>query len=261
MAARNGARRGGEVAVKDAVVKPGQRVIVALRKMIASGELPAAQRIAEIATAEALGVSRMPVRMALRRLEQEGLVEKCGARGYMVRGVSPAQIVGAIQVRGVLEGLAARQASERGIDRATMQAIESCLLDGDRMFAKGHLIEADLGEYHQLNIRFHAAVVNASGNPALLQALARNNALPFAAASAMALDRMDLGAEFRHLSSAHAQHHAIYHAIRHHQPERAEILMRDHAGAAIRNGKIFENLSDAAFLPHLPDAGSVVEVD
>ncbi len=243
------------------MVKPGQRVIVELRKMIASGELPAGQRIPEIATAEALAVSRMPVRMALRRLEQEGLVEKCGARGYMARGISPAQIVGAIQVRGALEGLAARQAAERGLDRATIHLIEECLRNGDRMFAKHHLVEADLTEYHAINIKFHAAVVNASGNPALMQALARNNSLPFAAASAMALDRMDLEEEYRHLSVAHGQHHTIYHAIKNRQAEQAEAIMRDHAGAAIRNAKIFENLANAAMMPQLPELDSVVESD
>ena len=245
----------------DGAVKPGQRAIVALRKMIAAGELPAGQRIAEIATAEALGVSRMPVRMALRRLEQEGLVEKCGARGYMVRSISPAQVVGAIQVRGVLEGLAARQAAERTLDRATVKLIEECLATGDGLFAKGHLVEADLGEYHAINIRFHATIVNASGNPALMQALARNNSLPFAAASAMALDRMDLEEEYRHLSAAHAQHHSIYRALIQREPEQAEAIMRDHAGAAIRNAKIFEKMARSGLADDPSARDSMIEVD
>ncbi|MFO6281776.1 GntR family transcriptional regulator, partial [Pseudomonas aeruginosa] len=53
--------------------KPGQRVLAELRKLIASGELAAGERIVEIPTAERLQVSRMPVRIALRTLEQEGL--------------------------------------------------------------------------------------------------------------------------------------------------------------------------------------------
>ena len=88
--------------------KPGQRVLIALRKMIASGELAAGERIAEIPTAELLEVSRTPVRIAFRTLEQEGLLVKCAGRGYTVRAVSPADIAGAVEVRGVLEGQAAR---------------------------------------------------------------------------------------------------------------------------------------------------------
>ena len=68
--------------------KPGQTVLVALRRMIASGELAGGERLMEIPTAELFGVSRMPVRMAFRVLEQEGLLIRHGARGYAVRQLS-----------------------------------------------------------------------------------------------------------------------------------------------------------------------------
>ena len=86
--------------------KPGQMVLVALRKMIASGELAAGERLMEIPTAERFGVSRMPVRMAFVTLEQEGLLVRHGGRGYQIRSVSADDIAGAVEVRGVLEGLA-----------------------------------------------------------------------------------------------------------------------------------------------------------
>ena len=76
--------------------KPGQLVLVALRKMIASGELAAGERLMEIPTAQLFGVSRMPVRMAFRTLEQEGLLVPFGGRGYQVRSVSPDDIAGAV---------------------------------------------------------------------------------------------------------------------------------------------------------------------
>ena len=69
-------------------LKPGQHVIISLRRMIAEGSFRPGERIAEIATAEALGVSRMPVRTALRALEAEGLVEKLG-RAAMRRAPFP----------------------------------------------------------------------------------------------------------------------------------------------------------------------------
>ena len=116
--------------------KPGQLVLIALRKMIASGELAAGERLMEIPTAELFGVSRMPVRMAFRTLEQEGLLVRFGGRGFQVRSVSANDIAGAVEVRGVLEGLAARLTAERGLSAEARAALELCLLQGDELFDK-----------------------------------------------------------------------------------------------------------------------------
>lgn len=124
--------------------KPGQRVLAELRKLIASGELAAGERIVEIPTAERLQVSRMPVRIALRTLEQEGLLCKTG-RGYRVRAVTREDIAGAVEVRGVLEGLAARQAAERGLSAEARATLEECLAEGDRLFANGQVLLEEPG--------------------------------------------------------------------------------------------------------------------
>ena len=230
-------------------MKPGQHVIVALRKMIASGELKAGQRIAEIPTAEALGVSRMPVRTALRALEQEGLVVKLGARGYAPRGLAPAQVRGAIEVRGVLEGFAARCAAERGLSPELEARLAACLAAGDAIFAAGRLGDLDLDRYHACNLAFHDALVAAADRPAIVEALARNNHQPFAAAGALALDWGDLDAEFEHLAQAHRQPHAVFAAIRSGDADAAETIMRDHALAAVRNAKVFERLAGQGQAP------------
>lgn len=220
-------------------MKPGQRVIVELRRLIASGEFRPGQRIAEIATAEALGVSRMPVRTALRALEHEGLVVKLGARGYAARGVSANDIRDAVQVRGVLEGLAARQAAQRGLSLSQRRSLSRCLEEGDALFAKGHFAAEDLDLYHAMNLRFHAALVGAAANAAVEQALATNNSLPFAAAAALTVDLNDLDVEFARLSRAHDQHHRVYAAIHGGQADVAEALMREHALAALENERVF----------------------
>lgn len=222
-------------------MKPGQRVIVELRRLIASGELRPGERIGEIATAESLGVSRMPVRTALRALEHEGLVVKLGARGYAARGVSPNNIRDAVQVRGVLEGLAARQAAERGLSLAQRRALTRCLEEGDTLFANGCFSVEDLDSYHAMNLRFHATLVDAADNGAIRSALATNNSLPFAAAAALTVDTKDLGVEFVRLSKTHHQHHQVFEAVVGRQPDRAEALMRQHALAALENAKIFPN--------------------
>ena len=90
--------------------------------LIADGRYPAGTRLAEIPVAEALGVSRTPVRLAFRTLEQEGLLQKAGKRGFVVREFSEADVLCAVEVRGVLEGLAARRLAERGSHRGAAGA-------------------------------------------------------------------------------------------------------------------------------------------
>lgn len=222
--------------------KPGTQVLVALRQKIASGELRGGTRLAEIPTAEALGVSRMPVRMALRILEQEGLLVKVGARGYTVRSVTLHDIIAAVEVRGVLEGLTALRAAERGLDPFVDAALIDCLASGDALFAKGHLVEADLAVYEDINIRFHEALLVAGGNTAIREALARNDHLPFASVKALAADKNQLDREFRRLNYAHMQHHAIYDAVTKGQGARAEAMMREHANATLAYTDLLEGL-------------------
>ncbi|MFN3450561.1 MAG: GntR family transcriptional regulator [Sphingorhabdus sp.] len=217
----------------DKPIKPGQHVLIALRKMIASGELADGARIAEISTAERLGVSRMPVRTALRALEQEGLVVKLGARGYAARGPTAAQIEDAIEVRGVLEGLAARTVASAKITPAFAKQLKACLKSGDDIFEKGYLAEGDLERFYDYNMEFHDLLVEASNNKAISAALSRNNHLPFASAAALALDWNDLASEYHHLCAAHKQHRKVSAAILAGNADAAEQLMREHARAPI----------------------------
>ncbi|ESQ89397.1 GntR family transcriptional regulator [Asticcacaulis sp. AC460] len=213
--------------------KPGAQVLVTLRQKIASGELPGGTRLAEIPTAEALGVSRMPVRMALRVLAEEGLLVKAGARGYTVRSVTLDDIIAAVEVRGVLEGLAALRAAERGLDPVSEATFRACLAAGDALFAKGYLIETDIAAYEDLNIRFHDTLLAVGGSQAIREALARNDHLPFASVKALAVDKQQLAREFRRLNYAHMQHHAVYDALMRGQGARAEAIMREHANATL----------------------------
>ena len=84
-----------------------------LREMMLSGELPGGSRIAELAVVHKLGVSRTPIRAALLRLQQEGLLEALAHGGFAVKTFSERDIADAIELRGTLEGLLARLAAER----------------------------------------------------------------------------------------------------------------------------------------------------
>jgi len=232
------------------IERPGQLVLVALRRMISSGELAAGQRLAEIPLAERLGVSRMPVRMAFRELEQEGLLVRGRARGFTVRAVSPQEIIGAVEVRGVLEGLAGRLLAERGAEEAILQSLAACLAQGDAIMAKGHFTELDGPAYLEMNIRFHAAIIEGSGNAAIAAALSRNDHLPFASVKALAINHHDLAGEYRRLNYAHMQHHEIADAIRARQGARAEALLREHANAVLRYTELDPTRDGVAILRH-----------
>ncbi|RVT39457.1 GntR family transcriptional regulator [Sphingobium algorifonticola] len=223
-------------------MKPGQRVLAALRMQIASGDIADGARIAEIATAAALNVSRMPVRTALRALEQEGLVVKLGARGYAARAPSPAQICDAIEVRGVLEGLAARRLAERSMDGGTRKNLDACLAEGDAIFADDMPSEGAMERFYDYNRRFHDLLIAASGNGAIGVALSRNNHLPFASATAFAIGGSDVPGERAHLLAAHHQHRAVVAAILAGDGDQAEQIMRGHARMALTGPGIVERL-------------------
>ena len=95
----------------DRAVSQTVRAQLALRDLILSGRLRSGERISELGAVETTGVSRTPVRMALVRLEEEGLLEAIPSGGFMVKSFTERDILDSIELRGVLEGLAARFAS------------------------------------------------------------------------------------------------------------------------------------------------------
>ncbi|HZU65177.1 MAG TPA: GntR family transcriptional regulator [Novosphingobium sp.] len=213
--------------------KPGQRVMVALRHMIVTGEIADGARIAEIPTAERLGVSRMPVRTALRALALEGLVVPLGKRGYAARRPDQAMKEGALQVRGVLEGLAARLVAQAPDHAATGARLAAIIAPCAGIGAQGRLAEGALALYAEANAGFHAALLAACTNGAIGMALAQNDHIPLASAVAFAFDTQDEASVAGLLAAAHAQHAAVARAIAEGAAEAAEALMRSHAEASL----------------------------
>src|SRR5262245_64442056 len=95
----------------------------AIHARVLSGELPSGTRLRQEALAEEFGVSRTPVREALRKLQAGGLVELQPHRGAVVRGLSSREIRDAYEVRATLEALAARLAAER-VSREQLKRLE-----------------------------------------------------------------------------------------------------------------------------------------
>ena len=99
-------------------VSQTERVVVTLRGMVLRGDFRPGERLAELSLVSVLNASRTPVRLALERLSHQGLLEASPSGGFRVREFTVADIWDAIEIRGVLEGTAARFAAERlsGLD-------------------------------------------------------------------------------------------------------------------------------------------------
>lgn len=215
------------------------RVVTSLRKLILEGRYPPGTRLAEIPVSEELGVSRTPVRLAFRTLEQEGLLERAGARGYAVRSFSDADILCGLEVRGVLEGLAARRLAERGMGPEVRERLLHCLAEGTRLLASGVLTETAIAGWSAVNAAFHDIIINATDSRAIADAIARNNHLPFASSDSIIIDRQTLDGEYQKLRFAQLQHELIFDALANGESARAEMLMREHAYVGLRYGKLF----------------------
>lgn len=214
-------------------------VVTSLRKLIIEGRFPPGTRIAEIPVAEELGVSRTPVRLAFRTLEQEGLLQKAGTRGFLVREFSDEDILCGLEVRGVLEGLAARRLAERGMSPAVRATLLACLRKGADLLRPGFLDEQVIAGWSALNTAFHQTIVGATDSQAIADAISRNNHLPFASSDSIIIDTQALDKEFEKLRFAHLQHQLIFEALDHGEGARAEMIMREHAYVGLRYGKLF----------------------
>lgn len=207
------------------------RVIVRIREMILQGELCPGQRVREVELAGKLGVSRTPVRESLPILAREGMLTQLDTRGFVVRAFTPQEIMDAIDVRGVLEGLAARMLAEQGPSRRLIQSLRECLRAGDHIFSKGHLTVADEARYGDMNQQFHSILVQGCGSKVIAEAIQHNDRIPFASAHAIAFDRVDLPRMYDLLHYTHRQHHSIVQALESKEGARVAALMFEHAYA------------------------------
>lgn len=205
--------------------------LLSLRELILSGALAPGERLTEIAVAERLGVSRTPLRAALARLAAEGLLDALASGGYAVRGFSTADINDAIELRGVLEGVAARFAAERGGNAAGMAALRGVLAAIDALLSDRER-EGAFQDYVTLNEAFHDGLVTLAGSQMVARELARVAALPFASPSAFVVAQSRAADAWDILVVAQAQHHAVLEAIEAREGARAEALMREHARVA-----------------------------
>lgn len=208
---------------------------LALRELILGGALKPGARIAELWLVERLAVSRTPVRMALVKLAEEGLLEALPNGGFAVTAFSEADIHDAIELRGTLEGLAARLAAERGVSPVLVAEARDCLARIDAALARPELTDDTFTLYVEQNARFHALLSEMAGSTLVARQLERAVALPFASPNGFVMAQ-SIGPRARDvLVVAQEQHRMVLEAITQREGGRAEGLMREHARIARRN--------------------------
>lgn len=206
-----------------------------LREMILAGELPGGARIAELTLVEMLGVSRTPIRAALMRLEQEGLLQLLPGGGYAVRTFSETDVADAIELRGTMEGLAARLAAERGVPPAVLAETHACLDAIDATLAPSTLDDEGFSRYVELNARFHRLLSRMVGSDVVARELDRVKGLPFASPSAFVVVQAHSAQARDMLVVAQDQHRQAVDAIERREGARAEAIMREHSRITRRN--------------------------
>ena len=204
------------------------RALIELRSLLLKGSYPAGARLPEVVLAERLGLSRTPLRQALDRLVDEGLLERIETGGCRVARFAMEDIIDAIELRGVLEGTAARLAAERGpVPDLAARMVE--VLDELDLAVRPSL---DFKSYVRLNEEFHALLAGLAGSGIVAREVARANRLPAASPTAF-MQGQEMIPDFQEsLRRAQHQHRAIFDAILAREGARAEALAREHARLA-----------------------------
>jgi GntR family transcriptional regulator of vanillate catabolism len=248
--------RGSAATAPDGGGSQTVRAQLRLRELVLGGEIEPGVRIAELALVERIGVSRTPIRMALLQLQQEGLLDSLPAGGYTVKAFTENDVHDAIELRGTLEGLAARLAAERGVGGGLLTEASDCLARIDELLAEPALTEQSFAIYVEQNGRFHAALAEMAASELVHRQIERACTLPFASPNAFVLQR-STGPRARDvLVVAQDQHRSLLEAIRRHEGARAEAIAREHARIARHN--LGEVLQSQHALSQMPGAGLLV---
>ncbi len=132
-----------------------------LREAIIKGTLVQGQKLVETQLSTQMNVSRVPIREAMKRLEQDGLVEKTDKRGFIVKIITKEEIDETFGIISILESYAAVLATER-IDDVLIRKLEESVEAYRQVLETG-----DREKLMQLNTQFHEMICNASGSQKL----------------------------------------------------------------------------------------------
>ena len=205
----------------------GGRVFQKIREDILNGKYKENDELRENTIGRELGVSRTPVREALRQLELEGLVTIIPNRGAYVTGISHKDIWDIYMIRSMLEGLCARWASEN-ISEAQLDELEEAILLSEFQMKKESGFNAE--QVAALDGRFHAILYEASGSRILSHVLTDFHNYVQAAIKSSVVSEDRARKSIR-------EHRQILRAIRDRDAEMAEQLANEHIMHVMQNLK------------------------
>jgi len=210
------------------------RALLEMRELLMRGEFKPGEHIREIPAAERLGVSRTPARLVLERLAHEGLLEARAKGGFVVREFTLQDILDAIEIRGELEGAAARMAAERLRSEAELAPIRECQVQSDALLAHLDSVLESIAAYAPINERFHTALLDLAKSPILTRSMDQVRALPFASPSAFTGSQAEPRTWTETLTVAHWHNRCIVDAIAARNGSRAAAIAREHCCLARR---------------------------
>lgn len=195
-----------------------------IRQRIMSGEIPIGGQLRQAQLAEEFGVSRMPVREALRQLQSTGLIEVVPNRGAVVRVPAPWDVREAYEVRAELEALAAARAVSR-ITRSQIEelrAADKAMYESSTAAAESAADQKD-GDHRRSNDTFHNTIMTVAGNARLSKTINDiNEAFPRSVTAQLVIT------DARHREENFREHERILDALADGDAERAAEEMRRH---------------------------------
>ena len=198
--------------------RAAQLAYTEIRSKIVDGVFPSGSHLEEESIAEAVGVSRTPVREALRRLASEGFVEFVPHQGAFVPAWTAADYHEIFDLRAILESFGARLAA-RHISEETLGVLDELTAEMESLAAR--MTKGRMDRLASLNNRFHATVVQASGSRRLPQMAQSAIALPLVLRTFQRYSPERLQRSMQH-------HREIVEALRAHDENWAEAVMRTH---------------------------------
>ena len=192
-----------------------------IRGLVLSGELAPGTRLGQVELAERFGISRTPVREALRRLAGEGLVDFHSNRGFRVADLGLDAVLRRLEVRAILEPGIARLAAQRRTGR-NVELLNGCIAREGR--ARSGIAA------HDASREFHVTLAHASGNEELVRVL---ESLWLVEVGRRLLSRRSAVSDWQ--SEDAEEHRAIADAVAEGRAEDAEALMAKHVRGALRH--------------------------
>jgi len=208
-----------------------EHTVLILRQMVLRGDFKPGERLSELVLLPLVKASRTNLRLALERLTQEGLLEALPTTGFRVRGFALNEIWDAIEIRGVLEGTAARLAAERIQSRDELGALQLHCRQAEELLP---MTRERFARYAEINEAFHTGLWRLAKSPMLRRAIEHVITLPFTAPGALVFSWPDPKEGNDEAIIAIEHHRAIVEAIELHEAGRAESLAREHARIARR---------------------------